>query len=88
MPGELGYGIRDTWDDLVGAIQEIAPTTLVGEEERVLRAAWARRPEETDSDFRAAENRLSEAEAVSRNPEDSEEPQGSDDRDTETAGTC
>ncbi|GKE40245.1 hypothetical protein Tco_1463650, partial [Tanacetum coccineum] len=25
---ELGYGITDTWDDLVGAIQEIAPTTL------------------------------------------------------------
>ncbi|GKC34127.1 hypothetical protein Tco_1046511 [Tanacetum coccineum] len=24
---ELGYGITDTWDDLVGAIQEIAPTT-------------------------------------------------------------
>ncbi|GJR79400.1 putative reverse transcriptase domain-containing protein [Tanacetum coccineum] len=38
------------------------------------------RPEETDSDFRAAENRLSEAEAVSRDPKDSEEPQGSDDR--------
>ncbi|GJS43020.1 hypothetical protein Tco_0568063 [Tanacetum coccineum] len=33
-------------------------------------------------------SRLSEAEAVSRDPEDSEEPQGSDDRDTETAGTC
>ncbi|GJU54674.1 hypothetical protein Tco_1228388 [Tanacetum coccineum] len=30
------------------------------------------RPEETDSDFRAAKNRLSEAEAVSRDPEDSE----------------
>ncbi|GJS88969.1 hypothetical protein Tco_0771605 [Tanacetum coccineum] len=27
---ELGYGITDTWDDLVGAIQEIAPTTLEG----------------------------------------------------------
>ncbi|GKB34458.1 reverse transcriptase domain-containing protein [Tanacetum coccineum] len=27
---ELGYGITDTWDDLVGAIQEIAPTTLAG----------------------------------------------------------
>ncbi|GJT49725.1 hypothetical protein Tco_0975882 [Tanacetum coccineum] len=39
-------------------------------------------------DFRAAESRLSEAEAVSRDPEDSEEPQGSDDRVTETAGTC
>ncbi|GKA29276.1 putative reverse transcriptase domain-containing protein [Tanacetum coccineum] len=27
---ELGYGITDTWDDLVGAIQKIAPTTLEG----------------------------------------------------------
>ncbi|GKA36340.1 hypothetical protein Tco_0722831 [Tanacetum coccineum] len=30
MSSELGYGIADTWDDLVGAIQEIAPTTLEG----------------------------------------------------------
>ncbi|GKD87727.1 hypothetical protein Tco_1358881, partial [Tanacetum coccineum] len=27
-------GIRDTWDDLVGAIQEIAPTTLEGVNQR------------------------------------------------------
>ncbi|GJW48651.1 hypothetical protein Tco_0080297 [Tanacetum coccineum] len=33
---ELGYGIRDTWDDLVGAIQEIAPTTLEGVNQRVI----------------------------------------------------
>ncbi|GJY03324.1 hypothetical protein Tco_0369264 [Tanacetum coccineum] len=32
---ELGYGITDTWDDLVGAIQEIAPTTLEGVNNRV-----------------------------------------------------
>ncbi|GJY96246.1 hypothetical protein Tco_0512607 [Tanacetum coccineum] len=32
---ELGYGITDTWDDLVGAIQEIAPTTLKGVNQRV-----------------------------------------------------
>ncbi|GJR00782.1 putative reverse transcriptase domain-containing protein [Tanacetum coccineum] len=32
---ELGYGITDTWDDLVGAIQEIAPTTLEGVNQRV-----------------------------------------------------
>ncbi|GKE09078.1 reverse transcriptase domain-containing protein, partial [Tanacetum coccineum] len=48
---------------------------LIEEEARLSRAAWARRPEETDSDFRAAESRLSEAEAVSRDPKDSEEPQ-------------
>ncbi|GKD06221.1 hypothetical protein Tco_1181195 [Tanacetum coccineum] len=32
---ELGYGIMNTWDDLVGAIQEIAPTTLEGVNQRV-----------------------------------------------------
>ncbi|GJR60920.1 hypothetical protein Tco_1503082 [Tanacetum coccineum] len=51
MSRELGYGIRDTWDDLVGSIQEIAPTTLDGVNQRVIelsttarlsRAAWAR----------------------------------------------
>ncbi|GKC15304.1 hypothetical protein Tco_1012086, partial [Tanacetum coccineum] len=36
MTRELGYGIRDTWDDLVGAIQEIAPTTLEGVNQRVI----------------------------------------------------
>ncbi|GJX02672.1 hypothetical protein Tco_0188588 [Tanacetum coccineum] len=36
MSRELGYGIRDTWDDLVGAIQEIAPTTLEGVNQRVM----------------------------------------------------
>ncbi|GJT56012.1 putative reverse transcriptase domain-containing protein [Tanacetum coccineum] len=35
MSSELGYGITDTWDDLVGAIQEIAPTTLEGVNQRV-----------------------------------------------------
>ncbi|GJT74246.1 hypothetical protein Tco_1040971 [Tanacetum coccineum] len=36
---ELGYGITDTWDDLVGAIQEIAPTTLEGVNQRVTELA-------------------------------------------------
>ncbi|GJV38353.1 hypothetical protein Tco_1410830 [Tanacetum coccineum] len=36
MSRELGYGIRDTWDDLVGAIQEIALTTLEGVNQRVI----------------------------------------------------
>ncbi|GJS04682.1 putative reverse transcriptase domain-containing protein [Tanacetum coccineum] len=36
MSRELGYSIRDTWDDLVGAIQEIAPTTLEGVNQRVI----------------------------------------------------
>ncbi|GKC80625.1 hypothetical protein Tco_1131399 [Tanacetum coccineum] len=36
MSRELDYGITDTWDDLVGAIDEIAPTTLEGVNQRVI----------------------------------------------------
>ncbi|GKG23168.1 hypothetical protein Tco_0388471, partial [Tanacetum coccineum] len=39
MTRELRYGITDTWDDLVGAIQEIAPTTLEGVHQRVIELA-------------------------------------------------
>ncbi|GJX37757.1 hypothetical protein Tco_0251060 [Tanacetum coccineum] len=35
MSKELDYGITDTWDDLVGAIKEIALTTLEGVNQRV-----------------------------------------------------
>nr|GFC73458.1 hypothetical protein [Tanacetum cinerariifolium] len=35
MSRELDYGITDTWDELVGAIEEIAPTTLLGVSQRV-----------------------------------------------------
>ncbi|GKA02019.1 hypothetical protein Tco_0674684 [Tanacetum coccineum] len=35
MSRELDYGITDTWDDLVGAIEEIALTTLEGVNQRV-----------------------------------------------------
>ncbi|GKC34156.1 hypothetical protein Tco_1046540, partial [Tanacetum coccineum] len=36
---KLSYGITDTWDDLVGAIQEITPTTLEGVNQRVIELA-------------------------------------------------
>nr|GEZ64874.1 hypothetical protein [Tanacetum cinerariifolium] len=35
MSKELGYGITDTWDELVGASEEIAPTTLQRVNQRV-----------------------------------------------------
>ncbi|GKE78302.1 hypothetical protein Tco_1544422 [Tanacetum coccineum] len=35
MSRELDYGITDTWDDLVGDIEEIIPTTLEGVNQRV-----------------------------------------------------
>nr|GEW48518.1 hypothetical protein [Tanacetum cinerariifolium] len=35
MSKELGYGITDTWDELVGASEEIAPTILQGFNQRV-----------------------------------------------------
>nr|GEW88905.1 hypothetical protein [Tanacetum cinerariifolium] len=34
MSRDLDYGIMDTWDELVGAIKEIAPTTLQGAADR------------------------------------------------------
>ncbi|GJW40299.1 hypothetical protein Tco_0066144 [Tanacetum coccineum] len=37
--GETSAAGRDTWDDLVGAIQEIAPTTLEGVNQRVIELA-------------------------------------------------
>ncbi|GJY38207.1 putative reverse transcriptase domain-containing protein [Tanacetum coccineum] len=35
---EMGYGITDTWDEIVEAMQEIAPTTLDGDDRAFLRA--------------------------------------------------
>nr|GEU98970.1 hypothetical protein [Tanacetum cinerariifolium] len=35
MSKELGYGITNTWDELVGASEEIAPTTLQGVNQKV-----------------------------------------------------
>ncbi|GJZ16531.1 putative reverse transcriptase domain-containing protein [Tanacetum coccineum] len=66
---------------------------LMEEEARLSRAAWAQFDwmpcgSETDGDFRAAESRLSETETVSGGTKDSKEPQDSDDRASDTAGTC
>nr|GEV36548.1 hypothetical protein [Tanacetum cinerariifolium] len=36
---EIGYGITDTWDELVDAIREVAPTTLEGVNQRETRLA-------------------------------------------------
>nr|GEY34303.1 hypothetical protein [Tanacetum cinerariifolium] len=38
---KVGYGITDTWDDLVGAIQETAPTTMEGVNQRGVAKALA-----------------------------------------------
>ncbi|GKD31850.1 hypothetical protein Tco_1242628, partial [Tanacetum coccineum] len=57
---------------------------LIEEEARLSRTAWARSMDACDQeivgDFRSAESRLSETEAVSGDPKDSEEPQGSNDQ--------
>ncbi|GKA70417.1 hypothetical protein Tco_0776556 [Tanacetum coccineum] len=39
MSREVGYEITDTWDELVDVIQEIAPTTLEGVNQRVTELA-------------------------------------------------
>ncbi|GKG47555.1 hypothetical protein Tco_0507040, partial [Tanacetum coccineum] len=36
---EMGYGITDTWDEIVEAMQEIALTTLEGVNQRVTELA-------------------------------------------------
>ncbi|GJT09490.1 hypothetical protein Tco_0856532 [Tanacetum coccineum] len=36
---EMGYGVTDTWDEIVEAMQEIAPTTLEGVNQRVTELA-------------------------------------------------
>ncbi|GKA09663.1 hypothetical protein Tco_0688994 [Tanacetum coccineum] len=36
---EMGYGITDTWDEIVEAMLEIAPTTLEGVNQRVIELA-------------------------------------------------
>ncbi|GKD41543.1 hypothetical protein Tco_1261750 [Tanacetum coccineum] len=65
---------------------------LMEEEARVSRATWAQSmdacDQEIDGDFRSAESRPSETETVSGGTKDSEEPQDSDDRASEIAGTC
>ncbi|GJR99665.1 putative reverse transcriptase domain-containing protein [Tanacetum coccineum] len=47
---ELDYGITDTWDDLVGAIDEIAPTTVEGVNQRVTDLATIVEEETTSVD--------------------------------------
>ncbi|GKF67471.1 hypothetical protein Tco_0197150, partial [Tanacetum coccineum] len=39
VPKEVGYGITDTWDELVDAIHEGAPMTLEGVNARVAELA-------------------------------------------------
>ncbi|GJT96263.1 hypothetical protein Tco_1091781 [Tanacetum coccineum] len=69
---------------LVGAIQAIAPRPRP----RGVSIREAADRKEIDGDYRSAESRPSETETVSGDTKDSEEPQDSDDRASETAGTC
>ncbi|GKF79063.1 hypothetical protein Tco_0234631, partial [Tanacetum coccineum] len=36
VSGEVGYGIEDVWDDMVGDMKERAPTTIEGLSQRVI----------------------------------------------------
>ncbi|GJW84813.1 hypothetical protein Tco_0157958 [Tanacetum coccineum] len=42
---ETGYGITDTWDEIVEAILEVVPTTLEGVNQRVTELSTTVRPE-------------------------------------------
>nr|GFA08231.1 hypothetical protein [Tanacetum cinerariifolium] len=52
---EVGYDITDTWDDLVGAIQETAPTTLEGVDQRVTELDTTVRPGTEEFELRFEE---------------------------------
>nr|GFA43338.1 hypothetical protein [Tanacetum cinerariifolium] len=62
---EVGYGITDTWDDLVGAIQETALTTVEGVNQRDNQALQRARVNKLFKDrrFHAHTARLMEGEA-------------------------
>ncbi|GJX67497.1 hypothetical protein Tco_0303224 [Tanacetum coccineum] len=55
---ELDYDITDTWDDLVGAIDEIAPTTVEGANLRVTDLATIIEEETTSIDGREREAKM------------------------------
>ncbi|GJZ08716.1 hypothetical protein Tco_0542999 [Tanacetum coccineum] len=63
-------------------------TTVIGSSVLDHVIAGSRPVKETDGDFGSAKSRPSETETVSGGTKDSEEPQDSDDRATETEGTC
>ncbi|GJX70147.1 hypothetical protein Tco_0307318 [Tanacetum coccineum] len=77
----------DTWDDLVGAIQEIAPTTLEGVNQRVIKLATTQseitelqaETVGTGGDYRSAVSRLSRPKTLVETLK-IERPQDSDDR--------
>ncbi|GKD21359.1 hypothetical protein Tco_1223062, partial [Tanacetum coccineum] len=81
MSSEFGYGIMDTWDDLVGAILEIAPTTLGGQSETVrdYRVAGSG-SREIGSDYGDAGSGTSKTDAAYRGTKTSEEVTCPDDR--------
>ncbi|GJY22940.1 hypothetical protein Tco_0396598 [Tanacetum coccineum] len=49
---ETGYGITDTWDEIVKAMLEVAPTTLEGVNRRVTKLATIVRQENEESQVR------------------------------------
>ncbi|GKF87648.1 hypothetical protein Tco_0258525, partial [Tanacetum coccineum] len=49
---ETSYGIIDTWDDIVEAMLEVAPTTLEGANHRVIELATTVRQENKESQVR------------------------------------
>ncbi|GKD37803.1 hypothetical protein Tco_1258010 [Tanacetum coccineum] len=49
---ETGYGITDTWDEIVEVMLEVAPTTLEGVNQRVTELATTIRQENEESQVR------------------------------------
>ncbi|GKC57206.1 hypothetical protein Tco_1084804 [Tanacetum coccineum] len=58
---ETGYGITDTWDEIVEAMLEVAPTTLKGVNQRVTELATTIRQENEESQKMAPRKRTARA---------------------------
>ncbi|GKE00970.1 hypothetical protein Tco_1388953 [Tanacetum coccineum] len=86
---DVGYGITDSWDEIVEAMDRRAharTARLMKTEARMSREAWgpsmdmSSRPQVAGGDYRDAGGRSLEAEAVHRDTEAAEETLDSDDR--------
>ncbi|GKF09134.1 hypothetical protein Tco_0043358, partial [Tanacetum coccineum] len=55
---EMGYGITDTWDEIVEAMLEVAPTTLEGVNQRVTELATSVRQENEEFQVEAMYARI------------------------------
>ncbi|GKB65593.1 hypothetical protein Tco_0921779 [Tanacetum coccineum] len=74
---ETGYGIIDTWDKIVEAMLEVAPTTLEGVNQRVTELATTVRQESEEFQLTIALGHIETLEARDPEPQDESAEAGS-----------